>query len=97
MVPSSEIENGRMKWKFREEMSLVLFLLNVKWLWRQRIGNTGLYFRREVWARDTHLKIIGIHMGVDTLRMKNRILEDINISVVGRGMWKSLKKTDRME
>lgn len=45
----------------------------------ERVGNTGLHFRREVWARDTCLKITRIHMGVNTLRMKNHTLEDINI------------------
>lgn len=36
-------------------------------LWRQRVGSMGLYLRREVWARDTYLKMI-IIMGVITLR-----------------------------
>lgn len=37
-------------------------------VWKQRVGSAGLYFRREVWARDPYLKIIRIHMGVVTLR-----------------------------
>ena len=60
-------------------MSLLLFPLNLKQLWRQGGGNTDLYFMREVWARDTYLKIIRIHMGVKTLRMKNHILENTDI------------------
>lgn len=62
VVPSSEIENRRMKWKCREKISLVLFL-NLKCFWRQRVGNMDLYFRREVWARHTYLKIIRTPMG----------------------------------
>lgn len=60
-------------------MSLILFLLNLKQLWGQGVGNTDLYFMREVWARDTYLKIIRIHMGVKTLRMNNHILENTDI------------------
>lgn len=66
VVPSSEMENRRMKWKCMEKISLILFL-NLKCLWRQRVGNMDLYFRREVWARDTYLKIIRTPMGVGHL------------------------------
>lgn len=57
-----------------EDDEFGFFLTEFEVVWSQGIGSTGLYFRRQVWARDTYLKVIRLHMGVNTLRMKNSIL-----------------------